>query len=160
MRRFAYLIFPAIALVVALFIVILMIDINPSSSDGLSNEQEKQTVKSLFVTHEQSSWMDGLRDSREKDYYYPINEVSITLHSKSMDSNTLQYRLKASLKDSYEFFCFKQEIKKSSLPYLLSHSGEQMRVEIDSHDILALNDLVERLKTYQILATVSPLKED
>ncbi len=159
MRRFAYWLFPAIAIFVAIFIIALMIDINPSFHYSSKNEGQKDTV-SISQSDEDSGWINRLKHSQDKGYFYPINEVSLQLNPKHSDSSPQKYRLMVNLNDSYEFFCLKQELKKTNLSYLLNQSGKSMSVEIDSSDLKELNDLVAKLKTYQISATMSPFKKD
>ena len=71
-----------------------------------------------------------------------------------------KYHLTVLLKDSYEFFCLKQELKNTNLSYLYNQEGSAMRVDIDADDYNVLANLLLKLKTYQISATLSPLKED
>jgi hypothetical protein len=148
-----------IAIFVAIFIVALMIEINPSSRN--SGEDEVDRDKALeSQSDEDSGWINRLKRTQDKEYFYPINEVSIEINSNHTNSSPQRYRLIVHLNDSYEFFCLKQELKKTNLSYLLNQSEESMSVEINSSDLVALNDLVAKLKTYQISATMSPFKKD
>ena len=159
MRRFAYWLFPAIAIFVAVFIIAFMIDINPSFHYASEEEVVKDTV-SLSKSDGDSSWINRLKRSQDKGYFYPVNEVSIQMNPKHPDSSPQKYRLIVNLNDSYEFFCLKQELKKTNFSYLLNQSGKSMSVEIDSSELIELKDLVNKLKTYQISATMSPFKKD
>ncbi|HEX5710734.1 MAG TPA: hypothetical protein VFX68_05250 [Sulfuricurvum sp.] len=160
MRRFAYWLFPTIAIFVAVFIVALMIEVNPSSPRYSSKEEGLNDKDSIAHNDEESGWMNRLKPIKDKGYFYPINDVSIEMNPKDINSSPQRYRLMVHLNDSYEFFCLKQELKKTKLSYLLNQSEESLSVEIDSSDLISLNDLVSKLKTYQISATMSPLKKD
>lgn len=159
MRRFAYWLFPLIAILVAIFIVVLMIDINPAvptlQQDGTLDESSKP-----MNTEISAGWIKHFKVKRDQEYAYPVNEVTITLDDNETISKTKGYRLVVPLKDSYEFFCLKQEIKESNISYLLNQDRDSMTVLIDSADRNALTALVAKLKTYQISATLSSFKEE
>jgi len=155
MRRFAYWLFPTIAIFVAVFVVAFMIEINPNVP--VVNEDEDSHSKSLISEEHSRGWMSDLHLSEEKGYFYPVNELSIQTDGAPNDIKTQRYHLMVHLRDSYEFFCLKQELKKTNLSYLLNQEGDLLSVEIDSSDHNALSNLVTKLKTYQISATLSPL---
>jgi len=160
MRRAAYWLFPIIAICVAVFIVVFLIEVN-SSTEVVTQEP---TSHDIIVSEESNdssrSWINGLHLTKEKEYFYPVNEVVIKMDSQSSVLKSHKYHLAILLKDSYEFFCLKQELKNTNLSYLLNQEGSSMRVDIDSDDYNALANLLLKLKTYQISATLSPFKED
>jgi len=160
MRKAAYWLFPIIAIFVAIFIVLFMIQINPTPS-AIAEESSSVESTLLDETNESSNgWMNGLHLTKEKEYSYPINEVVIEMDTPLSILKSHKYHLVVLLKDSYEFFCLKQELKNTNLSYLLNQEGSAMSVEIDSDDYNALANLLLKLKTYQISATLSPVKED
>jgi hypothetical protein len=160
MRRFAYWLFPIIAIIVAVFIVVFMIDINPVVPT-IGQDSDLEAVSKPIISDEDSpGWIKHFNISNEKEYFYPVNEVTIVLDDNESPKKTRQYHLVIPLKDSYEFFCLKQELKNSNLPYLLNQDGEAMTALIDSTDQAKLTALVAKLKTYQISATLSSFKED
>ncbi|MCX6074755.1 MAG: hypothetical protein NTY39_10580 [Campylobacterales bacterium] len=75
MRRFVYWLFPIIAITVAIFIVVFMIQINPK----VSLEEEKQYSQDTPVNVEERSrgWINDLTVSDEKGYLYPVNELTL-----------------------------------------------------------------------------------
>jgi len=160
MRRFAYWLFPIIAIVVAVFIVVLMIEVNPAAPAIGRDIALDETPKPLLSEESSSGWIKNFNISHEKEYFYPVNEVTIALDDNESHTKAQQYHLVVPLKDSYEFFCLKQELKNSNLPYLLNQEGEGMTALIDSADHTKLTTLVAKLKTYQISATLSSFKED
>lgn len=160
LRRTAHWLFPAIAFAVALFIVFFMIQINPSSVQEVDNNHDDETNISVSMEEDAPGWLKRLKLGGDSGYSYPINDLSLEMDSNTLDSKEKRYRLIVNLKDSYEFFCLKQEIKETSFSYLLNQNGEMMNVEINSNDGVALTNLVRKLKTYQISATLSPYKED
>lgn len=137
-----------------------MIQINPTP-EAIAEESNAHGKSSSDETNESSlSWMNGLHLTKEKEYSYPINEVVIEMDSQSSVPKSHKYHLAVLLKDSYEFFCLKQELKNTNLSYLLNQEGSAMSVDIDSDDYNALANLLLKLKTYQISATLSSFKED
>ncbi len=160
MRRFAYWLFPIIAIAVAVFIVVLMIEINPSAPEIGRDKALDETLKSIVSNESSIGWIKRFNVKSEKEYFYPVNEVTIALDDNEGRTKAQRYRLVVPLQDSYEFFCLKQELKNSNLPYLLNQDGEAMTALIDSTDQAKLTALVAKLKTYQISATLSSFKED
>jgi hypothetical protein len=160
MRRIAYWLFPLIAGAVALFIVVFMIQINPSApvfeSDSLENEDNGTRDDSEGA----KSWIDRFSMSDDKGTVYPINEVSLELDMGGEEPSFTRYRMTVPLKNSYELFCLKQELKNSGFPYFFQKEGDAMTLLVDSDDQNKLASLVTKLKTYQITATVSPYTED
>jgi hypothetical protein len=159
MRRFAYWLFPIIAIAVAIFIVVFIIEINPVAP----TQHQDSTLddnSQLIASDSSVGWIKHFNVKHEKEYVYPVNEVTIVLDNNESSSKTQLHHLVVSLKNSYEFFCLKQELKDSNLPYLLNQEGEGMTVLIDSTDLKILTTLVTKLKTYQISATLSSFKED
>jgi hypothetical protein len=135
-----------------------MIEINPAAPT-LHQDVSKDTP--LVSSQEASGgWIKHFKESREKEFFYPVNEVTIALDDNESLSKAQRYHLVVPLKNSYEFFCLKQELKDNNLPYLLNQDGDGMTVLIDSADRNKLTTLVTKLKTYQISATLSSFKED
>ncbi|MDD5716692.1 MAG: hypothetical protein PHW64_02730 [Sulfuricurvum sp.] len=159
MRRAAYWLFPLIALAVAVFIVLFLIQINPAAPklDSLKSEESDSTQT---VDEESGSWIDRLSGSEDKGYFYPINEVTLKLDMDRGAVASENYRLSVILKSSYELFCVKEELKKSALPYSMKKEGNTMTLSVDSANQSLLLSLVTKLKTYQITATVSPYTEE
>lgn len=159
MRRFAYWLFPVIAIVVAIFIVVFIIDINPAAptlhQDAAMDENEQPMAE-----EGSPGWLNNFKTKRDQEYVYPVNEVTIELNDNESLSKAQRYQLMVPLKDSYEFFCLKQELKDSNLPFFLNQDGDSMSVLIDSTNRETLTTLVTKLKTYQISATLSSRKED
>ncbi|MGZ5208336.1 MAG: hypothetical protein ACXWB0_04880 [Sulfuricurvum sp.] len=155
MRRFAYWLFPTIALFVAIFVVAFMIQINPNVP--IVHEVSDPQADSPSADEQSSNWMSQLHLNDEKGYFYPVNELSIQTDDSPNDVKIQRYHLMIHLKDSYEFFCLKQELKKTKFSYLLNQEGDSLSVEINSSDHNALSNLVTKLKTYQISAILSPL---
>lgn len=158
MRRAAYWLFPFIASGVAVFIVLLLIQINPAAPELKGAEDEQ--LRSSEAPEEPMNWISRFSKSEEKGYFYPVNEVNLQLDMGEKSTSAEMYRLTADLKSSYELFCVKEELKKSALPYLMNKEGDAMTLSVDSTDQSQLASLVTKLKTYQITATVSPYTEE
>jgi hypothetical protein len=158
MHKTATWLFPLIAASVAVFIIMLFIDINQPSTKMVKTEIYED--KGLAAKDDEASWIGKLSRFRHPEYLYPVNEVSLEMNSLVSSDEKKQYRLSIKLGSSYDFFCLKQELEKTKLSYLLNQSSDSMNVEIDSSDLVALNGLIEKLKMYQITATLSLLKKD
>lgn len=160
MRRFAYWLFPLIAGAVALFLVVFIIQINPSAPLLESMEGETESNVSDPLDGAKGSWMERFSMGEEKGYVYPINEVSLELDMSGEAAPAARYRLTVPLKNSYELFCLKQELKNSGFPYFFQKEGNAMTLLVESDDQNRLASLVTKLKTYQITATLSPYTEE
>lgn len=158
MHKTASWLFPIIAVAVGIFIIVFFININPTEVGLTKNKDHVDKVVAL--DEEKTNWIGRLSQIHKPDYLYPINEVSLEMGSQGQSDTNIQYRLTIKLASSYEFFCLKQELLTTKLSYLLNQSADSMSVEIDSSDLLALNNLSDKLKMYQIATTLSPLKKD
>ena len=77
MRRAAYWLFPLIALAVAIFITIFLIQINPSAPKvEISNIDEVLPVE---TSSDEKSWISHFSSNDEKEYFYPVNEMTLNL---------------------------------------------------------------------------------
>lgn len=160
MRRFAYWLFPLIAGAVAVFIVVLLIRINPSTPPIDAEAIQEDDNGSVDSTDTKGSWIDRFSMSEDSGTVYPINEVSLELDMGEEKSSLDRYRLSVPLQNSYELFCLKQELKNSGFSYFFQKEGDAMTLLVDSDDRNKLASLVTKLKTYQITATVSPYTEE
>lgn len=160
MRRFAYWLFPLIAGAVAVFIVVFMVQINPSAPVLESSKSGSRRDASAGSGAGEGNWLDRFSIGQDKGYSYPINEVSLKLDAGDKNPSDERYRLTVPLKDSYELFCLKQELKNSGFPYFLQKEGNAMTLLVESDDQNKLASLVTKLKTYQITATLSPCTEE
>jgi hypothetical protein len=79
MRRAAYWLFPLIALAVAVFIVVFMIQINPVAPDLNSTSGEAEAKEVSHFSPEIGSWIERFSSSEEKGYFYPVNELTLEL---------------------------------------------------------------------------------
>ena len=77
MRRAAYWLFPLIALMVAVFITIFLIQINPSAPKVKISDTEE--VLPSEASSDEKSWISRFSASDEKEYFYPVNEVTLNL---------------------------------------------------------------------------------
>lgn len=160
MQRFAYWLFPLIAGAVALFIVVFMIQINPSAPTWAPEGENEDNASLEPLPKEEASWLARFSLGEEKGYLYPINDVSLILDMPDSAPAASRYRLSVPLKSSYELFCLKQELKNSGLPYFFQKEGKTMTLLVESDDQNRLATLVTKLKTYQISATLSPYTEE
>jgi ABC-type Na+ efflux pump permease subunit len=79
MRRAAYWLFPLIALAVAVFIVVFMIQINPAAPVLDAASGETKTEVASHFSPEIGNWIDRFSSAEEKGYFYPVNELTLEL---------------------------------------------------------------------------------
>jgi len=149
---------PALAVGVAIFIIFFLISINSSQELG---EIKPLTHKSVVVAKKtEKIWLNHFSKTEKLGYFYPVNEVYVTLDLSEKITNTITYKLSAPLLDPYQLFCLKEELKQHSLKYYLMRDKKGVELLIYSKDIDKLNSLVRVLKNYQIMASIKPYKED
>jgi hypothetical protein len=158
MRRAAYWLVPLIASGVALFIVLLLIQINPLAPKVESIENEE--IESSASGDERTSWISHFSSNEESAYFYPVNEVTLKLDMGGESTPSLNYRLTVKPKSPSELAHVEEELKKSALPFSIHKEGTAMTLSVDSTDQSQLASLVTKLKTYQITADVSPYTEE
>ncbi|MBA1438204.1 MAG: hypothetical protein FAF05_04325 [Epsilonproteobacteria bacterium] len=149
---------PVIALGVAIFLIFFFISINSQDVlDEIEPLEQKHQATDFQVT---KTWLHHFSESERKGYVYPVNEVYIKLDLDEKITKTIIYRLVAILKDPYELFCLKQELRQHKLKYYLKKDGKGMDLLIYSQDIDKLNRLTEVLKKYKIQARIELYKEE
>lgn len=117
--------------------------------------------KSDTVTSEnEKSWLDHFSKTQREGFYYPVNEVYIKLDLDDDITSTMIYKLSASSLDPYQQFCLKEELKQHRLKYYFTKDNNGLELLIYSKDVSKLNSLVNVLKKYQIVAKVTPYKEE
>jgi len=160
MRRAAFWLVPLIAFGVALFIVLFLVQINPSAPKISSSENGKDDGTSLGLGEKLGSWLSHFSATKESGYFYPVNEVTLKLDPDGENTSLVIYRLTVSPKSTDELLQIKEELKKCKLPFELQNNEEPMILTVDSTDQTQLQSLVTKLKTYQITATLSPYSEE
>ncbi len=84
MRRFAYWLFPLIAVSVAAFIVMFMFQINAASPES-SGEAEMQIQQRTKTTPDESvGWLERFSLGEDKGYMYPVNELTLKLDTPNV----------------------------------------------------------------------------
>ena len=160
MRRAAVWLFPLIAFAVAVFIVLFLMEINPSAPkiDPLENDEGGKSTGSF--QGQIGNWISHFSNAKESGYFYPVNEVTLKLDMGCEESPLKMYRLTIQLHNSEELLQVKDELKKNLLPYVVQNGEDARLVTVDSADQTQLQSLVTKLKTYQITATVAPYTEE
>jgi len=159
MQRFASLLVPTISVGVALFLIYLLYEIN-KIEDIETHAKRKTSFKNDIGTEKEASWLSRFSKSEKLGYFYPVNEIYIDLDLVQKVFIKRIYRLKAVIKDPYQLFCLKEELKSTRLRYLLRREKRSLFLLINSADRAKLDDLVVRLKKYQITASIMPYKEE
>jgi len=149
---------PLIAVGVAIFIIFFLISIN-SNDVSLDTKPLKNEVK-VIEKKSEKTWLEHFSQSERKGYSYPVNEVYVKVDLKEKITKTITYKLHAKLKDPYQLFCLKEELKNHNLKYYLSSANMNVVLVIYSQNVDKLKKLVKVLKNYKITATVKPYKED
>lgn len=160
LQRLAYWLIPFIAGSVVIFIIIFLIQINSDIEIDKSQGEDKIELSSQVSKEKPSAWLENLSKSERLKYSYPVDEIylDIDLAEEIVDVET--YKLTALLKDPYQLFCIKQELKKINLQYSLKKDKKGLELLIVSKKLSQLKILVKSLKNYQINANVLLYKKE
>lgn len=78
MQRFAYWLFPFIAVAVAIFIVVFMVQINSAVPEA-DEHLPLQSGNSAPAEEENIGWLERFSFGGDKGYLYPVNELTLKL---------------------------------------------------------------------------------
>jgi hypothetical protein len=159
MQRLAYWLTPIIAIGVALFLVLLLYRINQGTTTPLLQQKPKKNSLSLNMS-EDNSWLERFSKSERLGYFFPVNEIYINLDLTQKIVKETIYQLNATIKDPYQLFCLKEELKQYGFKHLLKKDSKGVMLLIRSKNEKKLNQLVDTLKNYQITASIVPFKEE
>ncbi|QOP43263.1 hypothetical protein FJR45_04610 [Sulfurimonas sediminis] len=149
---------PLLALGVAVFIVFFLVSIN--SQDEVIDTQPLVLKNETVFKKPEKLWLNHFSKSERLGYFYPVNEVYITLDLNEKITKTITYKLSAKLLDPYQLFCLKEELKRHKLKYFLKKDAKGIDLLIYSQNVDKLNKLVKVLKNYKIKARIEPYKKD
>lgn len=161
MHGFAKWLTPAVTVGVAIFIAMLLVDINQGEPDLMMDPTKQQTTqKEVKPVVREKQWIDTLATSERQGYFYPVNEIYIDIDLNQRLVNEKIYRLSALLHDPYQLFCLKQELKQHQLRYTLKSDNQGTQFIVYTKEKARIDALIERLKNYKITAKHLPYQED
>lgn len=150
---------PIVTVGVAIFIVIFLIDINPSEDMQAVDELKIKNTK-IKDDKPDTLWLTHLSKSEQGGYFYPVNEIFVDLDLSQQIVLTKIYQLNASISDPYQFFCLQEVLKQHKMRYYLKKDHLDTKLLIYSAQKSKLDSLVKALKTYDINAKILPYKEE
>jgi len=149
---------PLLAVGVAVFITFFLISIN-SPEAVVQSEPLKLKSKNILPKQKEKIWLSHLSQTQKKGYFYPVNEVYVAVNLNEKIIKTITYKLSAIIKDPYQLFCLKEELKNHGLKYFLKKEKQGLELLIYSQNVDKLHSLVNVLKNYKILAQIKPYKK-
>lgn len=151
---------PLVTLGVAIFIVVLLIDVNQVDPvEGIDTSLLKKGGDDRKDGLERR-WLDRLAKNERQGYFYPVNEIYVELDLDQRLVNEKRHRLTARLRDPYQLFCLKQELREHKLHYTLKNEDKGADLLVYSKDEAKIKAFLLSLKKYQITATILPYEED
>ncbi|MBN2894973.1 MAG: hypothetical protein JXK05_03655 [Campylobacterales bacterium] len=160
MHKVAYWLTPLIALGVAFFLIVLLYTINQGEASPGSLQKSTVALSPKEQTLVESGWLERFSQSERHGYFFPVNEIYINIDLNRDITLETTYQLKATIKDPYQLFCLKEELKHAKWRYFLQQDKSGTLLLIQSKEIDRLQKFVETLKNYHITATVLPFKEE
>jgi len=149
---------PLLAIGVAIFIIFFLISIN--TKEVLVDGQPLRLKSEVVTQKPDKIWLNHLSKTQRQGYFYPVNEIYVKVDLNEKITKTITYKLSAVLKDPYQLFCLKEELKHHGLKYFLKKDKMGVELLIYSQNVDKLNSLVNVLKNYKILAQIKPYRED
>jgi hypothetical protein len=150
---------PIFTLGVLLFIVIFLVSIN--SDEGIETQNKPlELEKQKHSNQPEKLWLNHLYKTKKEGYFYPVNEIYLKVDLDEKITKTITYKLSAFIKDPYQLFCLKEELKNHDLKYFLKKDRSGLELLIYSQNVDKLHSLVRVLKNYKISAQIKPYKED
>lgn len=144
---------------VAGFIIIFLFNINEAENIEIESIPMQSLAPAQNDSQNSPQWMQNFSKSEKLGFFYPVNEIFIEVDlNKEIRKETI-YRLSANIKDPYQLFCLRQELKRYNLLYYLDKTSSAINLLIFSKNIEKLNSLIKSLKDYQIKASLEPYKE-
>ncbi len=150
---------PLLAIGVAIFITTFLISIN-SQEVLVESKPLKLKSENIVPKPKEKIWLNHLSQTQKKGYFYPVNEVYVEVNLNEKITKTITYKLSVVLKDPYQLFCLKEELKRYGLKYFLKKDKQGIELLIYSQNVDKLHSLVNVLKNYKILAQIKPYKEE
>jgi outer membrane usher protein FimD/PapC len=150
---------PLLAVGVAIFIISFLVSIN-SQEPVVESKPLKLKSENIAPKQKEKIWLNHLSQTQKKGYFYPVNEIYVEVNLNEKITKTITYKLSAVLKDPYQLFCLKEELKRYGLKYFLKKDKQGIELLIYSQNVDKLRSLVQVLKNYKISAQIKPYKEE
>ncbi len=149
MKKVAFWIVPLIAIGVAFFIVIFLIDINPKvpkeAIENRSNIADDESSAKNSV-----SWLEKITTDSKKGTQYPINELYINIDLEGSPTQT-RYYLVTNVYDESEMRNIKHLLDESLAAFVSERVDENSSlVKIESTNLAQLKMVEAKLKHYNI----------
>ncbi len=159
MQRIAYWFIPVIAIAVTILVALFLLQINqnePIATNQLISTDKKNPKSPEIIDN---VWLDRFSKSEKDGYFYPVNEIFITLDLNKHIVKEKAFILSVLIKDQYQIFCLQEELKQRDLRYFLKKVRQGTELLIYSKDQNQLQSLVKALKSYKIKAKILPYEE-
>jgi len=148
-----------ISILVLIFVVAFLVDINRSkiTLDPLQKlEQPRDTNHST----QRVQWLSKLD---KNDFYYPVTEISIDLDlDQNVDSKfrnrTRYFKLVTQPLNDYHYFCLKQVLDQSRIKHQIERFNNDVAVILYSQSSSALEKIVKELNIYDIKSSVKEIR--
>ncbi len=159
MQRIAYWSIPIIAIIVTVLVALFLVQINTNEPIALHQPLSSNTVGSTPVRVTESVWLDRFSQSEQEGFFYPVNEIFITLDLHRHVIKERAFTLSALITNQYQLFCLQEELKQRGFRFFLKKVREGTELLVYSKDQNQLQSLVKALKSYKITAKIVPYKE-
>ncbi len=159
MQRIAYWSIPIIAIVVTVSVVLFLVQINSDEPIVTQQPTVSRTMESNVSQSSRSVWLDRFSQSEQEGFFYPVNEIYITLDLHQSVVKEKAFALSAFITNQYQLFCLQEELKQRGFRFFLKRVREGTKLLVYSKDHNQLQSLVKALKSYKITAKIVPYEE-
>jgi hypothetical protein len=159
MQRIAYWLVPIIAIAVTIMVALFLVQINQNEPIAANQLISSDNKNPATLETAQSLWLDRFNISEKEGYFYPVNEIFITLDLNKHIVKENAYRLSALIDNQYQLFCLQEELKQRGFKYFLKKIPQGTELLIYSKDQHNLESLIKALNSYKIKAKILPYEE-
>lgn len=102
-------------------------------------------------------WIDKMAQISSSDYNVPINELYLEFKfadRKPISQKEKVYKLEFDKTDEYSLFCVTQTLRDIKIPYMVQKNKASSSIHINTNNIKEVNDLVLKLKEYNIQSNI------
>jgi hypothetical protein len=152
-----------ISILVLLFLVAFLVDINKVSRamDPLQPVEQQEEVND---TTKKVVWLNLLDKDKKDDFYYPVTEITIDLDLDQNVDNKFRnrvrnFKLVTQTLNEHHYFCLKQVLEQSRVKHKLERFDNEIAVILYSNSPKALETIVKELNIYDIKSNVQEIRK-
>jgi hypothetical protein len=151
--------FPAIAVGVALFLVVFLVQVNQTDASIYADKADIPEAQEIPSIVSKEKWIERFSEHEDEGYFYPVTEIFIEVDLKELAKKTTVYQLKAGELDPYQLYCLKEVLRQYKTQYMFEQQHDDMKLLIYSKNLNQLKNIVKTLENYAINAQIIKIEK-